>query len=62
MYMNSKQKQIFLLVILVLITGCQINKPEKIGFLSTDGTSFIDNQGRTVVLNGLNHVTKSSGK
>lgn len=56
--MNSKQKQIFLLVILVLITGCQINKPEKIGFLSTDGTSFIDNQGRTVVLNGLNHVTK----
>lgn len=58
MNMNCKLKRILSLAILVLITGCQINKPERICFLSTDGTSFIDDQGRTVILNGLNHVTK----
>ncbi|MBC5641531.1 cellulase family glycosylhydrolase [Parabacteroides sp. BX2] len=58
MHINCKLKRLFLFAVLAITASCQINKPEKIGFLSTDGTSFIDNQGRTVILNGLNHVTK----
>lgn len=58
MYSKSKLKPIIVLAALVIIASCQTGQPEKTGFLSTNGTNFVDNKGRTVILNGLNHVTK----
>lgn len=56
--MYSKLTHVVLFALLVSVAGCQTNNSEKVSFLSTDGTNFIDNKGRIVILNGLNHVTK----
>lgn len=44
---------------------CTSKEPQEVSqeadYLSVSGNRFTDNQGRTVILNGINHVNKSQG-
>jgi endoglycosylceramidase len=46
----------FIFLALCLMYGC--SEQEKGAFLSVNGERFVDDRGRTVILNGINHVTK----
>lgn len=59
--MRYKSFTSFLFLLLIAITGiqCSNNSLDKSGFLSTSGDKFVDQNGRTVILNGINHVNKN---
>lgn len=56
----GKKYQVILALFFGLSVGCK-NSPEPVtpGYLSVSGDRFADQNGRTVILNGLNHVNKN---
>jgi len=50
------------LLSLLWVVACQSeSKPDK-GYLSVDGNRIVDEEGRTVILNGINYVTKDPNR
>ncbi len=57
-----KMSGVLALLSLLWVVACQSeSKPDK-GYLSVDGNRIVDEEGRTVILNGINYVTKDPHK
>lgn len=54
---QSAIRTVLMLFISILFVSCQTGAGNK-QFVSVDGDKFIDSDGRTVILNGINYVTK----
>jgi endoglycosylceramidase len=56
-------KLIFFLVVSLLIFSCEVeNKPAEKGFIQIEGQKFVDSNGRQVIFNGINFISKDSAQ
>lgn len=56
---NKFFSSVWLFLFIAFISVQCTNGPASTGFLSVSGQRFVDEEGRTVILNGINHVNKS---
>lgn len=61
MYLKNCLKLILLILISIFLSAC-LSAHSTGGYLSVDGVRFVDEDGRTVILNGINYVTKDPEK
>ena len=55
-------KKVHFLLIAILFATCVFAENDNdfiCDFVTTDGTRFVDNKGRTLILNGVNYVNKN---
>ena len=52
-------KLTFFLAVLLFIFSCEVEKkPDEKGFISINGQNFIDSNGRQIIFNGINFISK----
>lgn len=57
MYRLNLKISIIILIMFSSLTSCSKNE-QKVGYLSISNNKFIDENNRTIILNGINYVTK----